>query len=373
MIRRSMDESEHIIDLNVLVVEDDIIALQWLESILNMRVKCVIGAKSAEEALSYYRQNAIDVVLTDLTLPGMSGIELIDRLYRDQRGYVIVMTGYDDTEVLQQLINRQITFFMHKPIELEQLFMVLSQVEITIKSQQELAIKEEMLRKQSIQASMGEMLSIIAHQWKQPLALINSIVAELRLDEKLHQNEEQLEQIEKQIIFLSDTIELFRNLFNPNKVPVPFSIDTLIQEALMLYRVPIESKHIAVMVDNGVEGSFYGYHDELFQVLLILISNAIDAFALNQREKWLSIRTWKKENDLHLFFEDNAGGMSAEVREKIFAPYFTTKQTGKGCGLGLYVAKMILEGRGWGMIDIQTLPNGSRFVLQLAHREGWTG
>ncbi|MBN2871225.1 MAG: hybrid sensor histidine kinase/response regulator, partial [Campylobacterales bacterium] len=369
----SVPTTDQTIDLNVLVVEDDIVALQWLESILQKRVRRIIGVESAEKALQVYQNELIDLLLTDLTLPGMGGVELIDCIHSKKQCCTIVMTGYDDTHTLQQLINRHITFFMHKPIEIEQLFLILSQVEINIKSQRELAIKESLLRRQSVQASMGEMLSIISHQWKQPLAVINSFVAELQLKEISDEGEKnygnELDQIEKQIVFLSNTVELFTNLFNPHKVPTPFCIDDLIDEALLLYQVPIESQNIVISVNNPVRGDRIGYHDELFHVLLILLSNTIDAFDPDQHDKSLFINVWEQNNLLYLTFEDNAGGISVEIIEKIFEPYFSTKPVGKGSGLGLYVAKMIIEGRGWGEIDIQSIPDGSRFILRLIQKE----
>ena len=343
---------EEVMELTLLLVEDEPLILKRLEAILKPRVKCVISVTSGEDALIAYRNERVDVVLSDLILPGMSGIELIDHLGDEKECYTIVMTGYDDASVLEELIKRRITFFMHKPLD------------ITVKSQKELRIKEEMIRRQSVQASMGEMLSVIAHQWKQPLGIINAILADLQLDAIMSEKEslwlDRFGQIEKETDFLSNTVELFTNLFNPNKSSSIFYVGELIEEAVALYSHLIESKNIAISVDNRALSPFRGYPDELFHVLLIFLTNAIEAFDPEQNEKSLLIHA----------FEDNAGGVEAGAREKMFEPYFTTKPPGTGNGLGLYVAKMIIEGRGWGEIEFKEIEGGSRFGVCLSQQGG---
>lgn len=363
--------SNAIMDLQVMIVEDDILALQWLEKILVNRVKQIVTATNGVEALKRFEEGNIDLIITDLMMPDMSGIELIDSIQRIRTCSVIVMTSYNDSETLEQLVNRHITFFLHKPIEVEQLYLMVSHVDEIHTAQRELAQKEGLLRKQMVHASMGEMLSVIAHQWKQPLSIINAIVSELQMEAMVKDAEnldytQALEHMTTQIAFLSDTMELFRNLFNPNKQPSTFRIRDLLDQATELFQSPLTFSNVEIEIHDTTTGLFRGYPDELFHALLIMMSNAIEAFDPAQRVKKIAIRIAEECERLHLSIEDNAGGMSPDVIPKIFDRYFTTKAHNKGTGIGLYIAKMIIENRCCGTIDVEPIPSGSRFNIRLS-------
>ncbi len=209
--------------------------------------------------------------------------------------------------------------------------------------------KQKMLFQQSKMASMGEMISNIAHQWRQPLHAIKLISQKIYLhkilgeeiDEDLIQSVEK--DIQKQVDYLNNTIEDFRNFFKPNKEKETFQISDAINLTLNIIDATLKQKQISVTVDLE-EGLFVtNLKNELMQVLINLIKNALDI--LEEKElskKIIIIKSYKKDDHVVIDILDNGGGIPEEILPKIFEPYFTTKHQSKGTGLGLYMSHEII-------------------------------
>ncbi len=209
--------------------------------------------------------------------------------------------------------------------------------------------KQKMLFQQSKMASMGEMISNIAHQWRQPLHAIKLISQKIYLhkilgeeiDEDLIQSVEK--DIQKQVDYLNNTIEDFRNFFKPNKEKETFQISDAINLTLNIIDATLKQKQISVTVDLE-EGLFVtNLKNELMQVLINLIKNALDI--LEEKElskKIIIIKSYKKDDNVVIDILDNGGGIPEEILPKIFEPYFTTKHQSKGTGLGLYMSHEII-------------------------------
>ena len=222
--------------------------------------------------------------------------------------------------------------------------------------QREQAEQQILLVEQNKLASMGEMISSIAHQWRQPLSEINGIVLNLYVDyrkEKLNEERftEHLNGIEEVTSYLSKTIHDFMNLFSHKKELEEFSMLDVIRSSQRLAVISFEEE-VSFLYSQDINIQMFGYRSELIQALLIVINNAIDASKQNNISAIISIDIEKVDDMISINIEDNGGGISEEILRDAFNPYFTTKYESQGTGLGLYILKMIIEESMHGSVKI---------------------
>jgi PAS domain S-box-containing protein len=228
--------------------------------------------------------------------------------------------------------------------------------------------KQKVMFFQSRQASLGQMLANVAHQWRQPLTELNLAMFGMKKAALYNKTEEIIELYgeSKNIIKnMSQTIDDFTNFFNPQKEKHPFNISESINESLSLLDKMLESEMISVTTDFK-DLIVLGISNELTQVIINLIKNAKDAFVTNSiliRE--ISITT-KREDDFALIeLKDNAGGISKDNIDKIYEPYFTTKHQSSGTGLGLFMSKMICEQGMGGHLDVISKKGVTTFSIKI--------
>ncbi len=236
--------------------------------------------------------------------------------------------------------------------------------------------KEQMLIQQSRLAAMGEMIGNIAHQWRQPLNALGLILQNIqiayetgRLDEEfLNQS---VNRGKKLIETMSRTIDDFRNFFKPNKNKERFDVAQSIRSALELVESAFKNHEIKVRLDLQQNLEVTGYPGEFSQVLLNLLNNAKDALLENRKEdREIHIEAKEEGTKIIVTVEDNAGGIPPAIMDKIFDPYFTTKDEGKGTGLGLYMSNMIIQRSMHGHIRVTNSDNGARFIIEIPKEAG---
>ncbi len=231
--------------------------------------------------------------------------------------------------------------------------------------------KDRMLIQQSRLAAMGEMIGNIAHQWRQPLNALGLVLQNIQLAyETGRMDSEYLDKATKKgmrlIDSMSHTIDDFRNFFKPNKSKEVFVVSDAIEGALELVDSSFRNHEISVVTDVGDDLRANGYPSEFSQVLLNVLNNAKDALIENGvKNRKIYIRAFKSDENIVIEIEDNAGGIESEIIEKIFDPYFTTKDEGKGTGLGLYMSKMIMQRSMRGQIDAKNTDNGAKFIITI--------
>ncbi|MDZ7819288.1 MAG: cache domain-containing protein [Aliarcobacter sp.] len=236
---------------------------------------------------------------------------------------------------------------------------------------EEVQKKDRAMLHQSRLARMGTMLSMIAHQWRQPLSEVSGILMELetaskfkKADDKMIQ--ESVKESNKLIQFMSYTIDDFRNFFKPDKQKVHFYIEDSCYEAISLISASIKNYNITLNRKIICNCEIYGYKREFAQVLLNLMSNAKDA--LIQREiknPMISLEVDYIDGYSVVTVKDNAGGVEKEYMDLIFEPYFTTKSSLKGTGLGLYMSKMIIEKNMGGELSVENTSDGAMFKVKI--------
>ena len=231
--------------------------------------------------------------------------------------------------------------------------------------------KDQMIFHQTKLIAMGEMIDNIAHQWRQPLSQVNSAV--LLIDDLLYQKkikdpaiEEKLLEIENLTQYMSKTINDFRDFFDKNKQQVSFNLNEPIQKAINILTGVMKIKHIDLRLELDSNAECYSYPNEIQQVVLVILNNAIDACKSNDiKDPYICIKTSYINDYRFIKISDNAGGISEDVITKIFEPYFTTKHKKQGAGIGLYLSKMIIEESLNGQLSVQNTDEGVEFTIKL--------
>ncbi|RXJ68450.1 hypothetical protein CRV08_06360 [Halarcobacter ebronensis] len=281
--------------------------------------------------------------------------------------------------MFEQALENQQYIFLFLLITLALLFFILSKISYNKRLEKEvnkqlneLREKDKLLIAQSKLAAVGETLAHIAHQWKQPLSQINSVVANIEADyedKKLDDKrlEEHLNEIEKLTFYMSDTIESFNNYLQPNEEKESFSIKDAFDNAFALVYKLLESKQIECKFEIEKDFKILGVKKEFVQAILVILNNAKDVLVDNNIEKpKINIFIGEVDNKAYLEISDNGGGIPSELFEKIFDPYFTTKPHSQGTGHGLCMAKMIVEKSMHGKLKVENIRFGAKFSILLS-------
>ncbi len=231
--------------------------------------------------------------------------------------------------------------------------------------------EEKLFRMQTRQAQMGEMVSMIAHQWRQPLSIINAITAQLRIQEEIKDEpdmllSQKLMKIEQQSNHLSQTISDYRDFFRPDKPKEFVTLSSILNNSLDLIDFSLKSNGIKIIKLIQNDSNVFTYRNELLQVLIALMKNSMDAFIENTIHDGNIILTVDKDDKYTIItILDNAGGISDEVISRLFTPYFTTKNNNLGTGLGLYMSKTIIEDHCEGILSVSSEGDETTFTIKL--------
>jgi len=210
--------------------------------------------------------------------------------------------------------------------------------------------KMKNLQSQEKLVSMGEMIGNIAHQWRQPLAVITTNASGIKLQKELSVLDDEtfyksMDSIINQSKYLSETIDDFRAYIKDDKTKEDMTIVNGIEKTLSLIEATLKSNYIEVVKSFAEDIEIYGYKNELVQSFLNIINNSVDAIKQNISEnelRLLIINTKKTNNGLVIEIKDNAGGIKKEIIQRVFEPYFTTKHQSVGTGIGLALTHDIL-------------------------------
>jgi len=294
----------------------------------------------------------------------------------EERGTTVVwIVSYEDDYMIATALefNRllRVTLFF--------LFMLLGYFIYTILTQKnilDIQVKEELRKNrqkdthmlhQSRLAQMGEMMSMVAHQWRQPLSAISSTSTAIGVKAKINKldNETAInlsDKILEYVEHLSNTINDFRDFFKPNRERVDIGYTEIVTSVLNIIETSVRNKHIELELDLNSTISIYIYPNEAKQVILNLIQNAEDALLEKKIENpKIIIET----NDNVLTISDNAGGVPEDIIEHIFEPYFSSKKSRDGTGLGLYMSRTIIEEHCGGELTVSNSDVGAVFRIVL--------
>jgi len=336
----------------------------------------IFSALSAQDAITVLMEEEIDLILSDIQMPEIDGFQFaqyIKSIDKTKDIPIIFITGiYDKNEYKEKGYNLGAVEYISKPIDdvvlTSKLKIYIDLFESNKMIKQEINIKDNLLIHQSKMATMGEMIGVIAHQLKQPLNIMSLYCNDVKdsyeyneIDDTFIENFDN--NTKEQIAFMSQTIDSFTNFFNPNKAKAVFSVEIAFNKTIQLLSKQIENNNIALNVTIGDE-KVYGVESELEQIFLNLITNAKDAFIDREiKNREITINTATKDGHTIIVFDDNAGGIQEDQIEKIFDPYFTTKEY--GTGTGLYMVKLVIQDSFGGKLKIQNSDKGLRFIIIL--------
>lgn len=236
----------------------------------------------------------------------------------------------------------------------------------------EVATQQDIIVEQAKSTAMGEMISMLAHQWRQPLQAIAILIQKLPLEKLIDGvlSDETLDDvvasIDRQLSYMSKTIEDFRSFFNTTKDKEKIFASALIERArdFLAYSFKVDDIHFNVIYDKDIEINVH--INELLQVFINILNNAKEALVeKNIENRNITIEYYKSKDNIIFEINDNAGGIPSIVMNKIFEPYFSTKQNKNGTGLGLYMSKTIVEKNGHGILGVQNTDIGASFKIVL--------
>ncbi len=311
-------------------------------------------------------------------------VEIVGGPYRWQGRLVVFAIASDITERL-----RATETLLERTSQLEDLTRNLE-----VRIEEEIGRRrknEQLMIQQAKLAAMGEMLGAIAHQWRQPLNTLGLCVQNIK-DSYLYGVLDQgyldttVGQAMEQIGHMSSTIDDFRTFFQPDKERIAFDTIQAVGEVLALFAAQLKAYDIAVTIncracgmtsdlDHPVESCtakmVVGYKNEFEHVILNLLTNAKDAICERREQGGMTVEEsgliafefLDNDHTLVIQVNDNGGGVPDSLIERIFEPYFTTKEPTKGTGIGLYLAKIIVEGHMGGSLMVRNAGAGASFVI----------
>ena len=272
------------------------------------------------------------------------------------------------TGLISSLIESYVSY--HKLEELSELLE--QRVKETVNEARQ---KDKILILQGRQAVMGEMISNIAHQWRQPLNMLGLLAQDLQMTKELGDLSKEyvdcnVNKTMNIIHQMSKTIDDFRNFFKPDKEKVLFKARESIEKTLSMLEGSFKSLEIRTEVRQSGDPVISGYPGEFTQVMLNILINARDALVSHKVARPTITITINSNGDRTVVkIIDNAGGISDEIIDRIFEPYFTTKGPEQGTGIGLFMCKNIIEKNMEGVLSARNVEEGAEFMIELQNAE----
>jgi len=372
--------------LKILYVEDDQNARESTVELLNCYFGNIVTAVDGVDGIEKF-DNEIDLIISDINMPKKNGIEMLKEIKEKNKTIsTIVISAHNDTEYFVQTIDIGIDGYMLKPISIKNFMMVLLKViekifykkeienykkelEQKVSNQiKELQQKDNQLAQQSKLAAMGEIMDIVAHQWKQPLNLISlktSFLAEFVDDDYIPASDviKCNKDVMNNINHLVNTLNEFRKFFRPNSNIFTCDILSSIQSVEILLKDDLIKNNIELDIVCNDKIELNINENELKHIFINLINNAKDAFKDNNIEnRKIKIDVFK-ENHIVILISDNAGGIPSDIIDNIFKANYTTKQNHGGTGIGLYMSEMIAHKYNMSL-TVENINNGAMFRLE---------
>jgi len=375
------NKKTHMKDIRLLLVDDEDNFRQTLAKRLAKKGILPEQAENGEKALSILEKKEMDVVVLDVKMPGMHGIEVLHHIKEKYPGTeVIFLTGHAATQDGVDGIKRGAFDYLSKPVEFEHLLSKIKQAHEKVVREEEKLREAEFRKKMKQQmatteklASLGTLAAGVAHEINNPLAIINESAGWL----KLIINRKEMAQMPRKQDFEMAlnkietgvdrakriTHQLLGFAKKDDSVLVEINFRDMANEAAQLVHREAMNKNIEIVQEIEPDiGTIWSDPYQLRQVLINLLTNAIHATGSGGK---ITLMIEALNGEINLTVQDNGQGIPAENLDKIFEPFFSTKPPGKGTGLGLFVTRGIIE-KLCGTIEVKSrLGHGTRFCIRL--------
>jgi len=365
-------------DTHVMVVEDSPVQLKLAVAQLEKMKLKVSTATNGIEALDLIDKGDIDysLILTDYNMPDMNGMDLTFKLResfdKDKLG-IIVLSANTAPNISTSFIKIGANDFIQKPY---------TYVEFKTRVNSNLALidlfknkseRELLLHEQDKKAQLNEMISDIAHHWRQPLSSIAISASGIKLNIELGMLDEEelvstMDRIEESTQFLSKTIDTFKRFIEDEGDFQKINISESVNNILTMIEMVFLESNIKLINNINLEDNFIVniMPLEFAQVMMNILNNANDALIKQEIEnKIVEVSVFKKDNFAVITISDNAGGIENAIISKVFNPYFTTKHQAQSTGLGLHMANKIITDSFNGKIYVENIDQGAKFTIEL--------
>lgn len=372
--------------ITILIVEDDLVALQNLEIILKDMFKSVYTAENGVDGLEVFRKNSPNIVISDIMMPKLNGIGMAKEIKKiNSETPIVFLSGFSDKEYLLECIEIGAESYIIKPIAPKNLK---ESIEKAAKRLYSDIIKKEIEDRELqelILASNTELLKDIAHHWRNPLNVISTnsdLVGELVEDIYSRQEatkalNDDVEDIRSSLSIIQDTVQNlskvitnFSVVFTQPKLKNSVSLKSVVSDTLIVMEQLCTHDNIDLVVENSEELEIEGEYANLKLAIYEIVKNSIES--INKQDCDLKSENNKIElkfyttNDIFCFECIDSGiGIDSEIFNKINTPYSSTKIKPYGHGLGLFIANRIVKERLDGKLTWKNLERGAKFIITI--------
>ncbi len=373
----------------ILVIDDNSTNLQLLHAILGDEGYNVVGVTSSRDAFTILENNPPDLILLDIIMPDANGIDVC-REFKAIPAIahipVIFISSQEDIREKVTAFEAGGVDYITKPFEAQEVLvrvkthLTLFHLQQSLKqkneelevSKQTILRQQEQMAVQSRFSTMGEILNLIAHHWRQPLSVISTIATNVLIKQSFDTLDNDIiadtqNRIINHVQALSSTIDKFSDFFKPDVI-TETTIGNILQNAVTLSESLSDMHKVPIIADTGdiADLTLSTYENEVVQVIVSLIVNAIEASVIRKTNDPKVLLSGKAEEKcIIITVSDNVGGIPEEKLDEIFLPYYSTKEKQVGTGLGLYMAKMVVEKHCHGMLTVKNSEEGAEFTLRL--------
>lgn len=345
--------NELIDDIIILYVEDDENTRSIFSRSLKRKIKHVLVAQNGEEGYNSYLKNKPDLIITDIKMPVMDGLEMCS-IIRDENSNIpiIVTTAHSEAHLFQEAINIGIDMFLLKPVNMTQLYNTVKVMADDILLKIKMHKEKEVIIEEYSSIDLKELLVNVAHQWRQPLAAISAATLNMNfsLSTEEYENvdfDEKVLSIDDSVKYLSTILDHFKH-FSKNNNTYVFDIKESLQKAINIEAQTLKSKKIKLFAQFDESLSAKGLPDDFVQIIINIINNSVEALE-NSNDKVIYICAKNVDNKVQINIKDSGHGIKKEMINHLFQPYSSTKHKSLGTGLGLFVVyktiKNIMQGK----------------------------
>lgn len=343
-----MSDFENLKNYTILYVEDEKESVELIQTLLKTKIKTIFVAYDGLEGLELYKEHLPDIVISDIQMPNMNGIEMAKEIKKlNPKQNIIFITAFNENNLLLEAINLGIDKYIIKPIlSLESLLNPIDTICKVLSYDTKLKIEERI-------EAMELILKTISHHWRQPLNLLSlessAMLFNLETDntskEKLTKELTEIVHTTQALsLMINDFITMFSSTISTHTKR--FSIVETVENAIEILENEIISNNITII--NHTKEIFMNQNQILFeQIILNLLTNSIEAIIENQEDiekRYIFIETKKGENKDFIFnILDSGNGIDEFIKDKIFEPYFSRKKVHSGSGMGLFITNKILK------------------------------